>query len=103
MKAMKAMKAEDLRTKTADELAKLLDDLKKQQFNLRFQKSQGQLENTAQIRIVRRDIARVRTFMNDNKGGNVAAGAKKAKAKTAKEDAPKTAKKTGGKKAAAKE
>ena len=99
---MKAMKAEDLRTKTADELSKMLVDLKKQQFNLRFQRSQGQLENTAHIRLTRRDIARVQTFMN-NKGGNAASGIKKAKvAKPAKEAAPK-AKKSGSKKAAAKE
>lgn len=57
------MKAEELKGKTVDELQKTLLDLKKQQFNLRFQKSQGQLENTAQIRAVRRDIARVKTFM----------------------------------------
>lgn len=96
---MKAMKAEDLKTKTPDELAKTLADLKKQQFNLRFQKSQGQLENTAQMRIVRRDIARVRTFMG-GKAAAAPAGEKKAKAKPAKEAASKTVKKSGGKKAA---
>lgn len=58
------MKAEDLKTKTTDELAKSLMDLRKQQFNLRFQLSQGQLQNTAQIRAVRRDIARVKTILN---------------------------------------
>jgi large subunit ribosomal protein L29 len=57
------MKAEELKTKTLDELKKLLMDLKKKQFNLRFQRSQGQLDNTAEIRHVRRDIARVKTFM----------------------------------------
>ena len=61
------MKAEELRGKTQDELQKTLLDLKKQQFNLRIQKSQGQLENTAKIRIVRRDIARVRTVLNEKK------------------------------------
>ena len=55
------MKAEDLRTKTPDELADQLGSLKKEQFNLRFQKATGQLENTARVRQVRRDIARVRT------------------------------------------
>lgn len=57
------MKAEDLKTKTADELKKLLMDLKKQQFNLRFQLTQGQLADTAKIRQARRDVARVKTFL----------------------------------------
>lgn len=61
------MKAEDLKGKTPDELAQTLLDLRKEQFNLRFQKSGGQLENTAQIRKIRRNIARVKTFMNKNK------------------------------------
>ncbi|MCB1555926.1 MAG: 50S ribosomal protein L29 [Alphaproteobacteria bacterium] len=61
------MKAEELNTKTIDELKKLLLEMKKQQFNLRFQKSQGQLENTAQFRALRRDIARVKTFMAQKK------------------------------------
>ncbi len=59
------MKAEELKTKTVDELSKMLMDVKKKQFNLRFQKSQGQLENTAQIRVVRRDVARIKTFMSE--------------------------------------
>lgn len=58
------MKAEELKGKAIDELKKMLLDLKKQQFNLRFQKSQGQMENTAQFRAVRRDVARVKTMMN---------------------------------------
>lgn len=61
------MKAEDLKGKTVDELEKMLMDLKKQQFNLRFQKSQGTLENTAQVRKVRREIARIKTFINEQK------------------------------------
>lgn len=64
------MKAEDLKTKTMDELKKLLLDLKKKQFNLRFQKSQGQLENTAEIRAVRRDIAKIKTFMTQQQTGD---------------------------------
>ena len=56
------MKAEDLRAKTADELTDQLASLKKEQFNLRFQKATGQLEKTARIREVRRDIARVKTI-----------------------------------------
>jgi large subunit ribosomal protein L29 len=55
------MKAEDLRTKSPDELTDQLVGLKKEQFNLRFQKATGQLEKTARIREVRRDIARVKT------------------------------------------
>jgi len=58
------MKAEDLKTKTPDELQKLLLDSKKEQFNLRFQRSNGQLENTAEIRKNRRTIARIKTFLN---------------------------------------
>jgi large subunit ribosomal protein L29 len=55
------MKAEEIRTKTLDELEGQLGDLKKEQFNLRFQKATGQLENVARVRQVRRDIARVKT------------------------------------------
>jgi len=61
------MKAEDLKTKTIDELTKSLLDLKKQQFNLRFQASQGQLGQTAQVRQVRRDIARIKTVMGEKR------------------------------------
>ncbi|SLN40242.1 50S ribosomal protein L29 [Oceanibacterium hippocampi] len=57
------MKAENIRGKTADELADDLQKLKKEQFNLRFQKASGQLENTARVRQVRRDIARIKTVM----------------------------------------
>ncbi|MBX9992333.1 50S ribosomal protein L29 [Phreatobacter oligotrophus] len=55
------MKAEEIRTKTLDELEGQLGELKKEQFNLRFQKATGQLENVARVRQVRRDIARVKT------------------------------------------
>jgi large subunit ribosomal protein L29 len=58
------MKAEDLRAKTVDELSTQLVQLKKEAFNLRFQKASGQLENTVRVRQVRRDIARVLTFLN---------------------------------------
>jgi large subunit ribosomal protein L29 len=56
--------ASDLNTKSADELNQLLADLKKEQFNLRFQRASGQLENTARVRVVRRDIARIKTVMH---------------------------------------
>ncbi|MBH64845.1 MAG: 50S ribosomal protein L29 [Alphaproteobacteria bacterium] len=58
------MKPEELRGKTSDELNDLLLDSKKELFNLRFQRASGQLENTARIREVRRDIARVKTMLN---------------------------------------
>jgi large subunit ribosomal protein L29 len=62
------MKIADIRTKTADELADELAKLKKEQFNLRFQKATGQLENTARVRQVRRDIARIETVITAKRG-----------------------------------
>jgi len=59
------MKVADIRAKTADELNTQLADLKKEQFNLRFQRASGQLENTARVRQVRRDIARIQTVLGD--------------------------------------
>ncbi len=59
------MKAADVRVKTEDELVKDLGDLKKEQFNLRFQRASGQLENTARVRQVRHDIARVKTILHE--------------------------------------
>ena len=56
------MKIDEVRGLTPDQLADQLVSLKKEQFNLRFQKATGQLENVARIREVRRDIARVRTL-----------------------------------------
>ena len=55
------MKAEELRAKSPDELKGELMTLKKEAFNLRFQRATGQLENTARVRQVRRDIARIKT------------------------------------------
>ncbi|MDQ0436851.1 large subunit ribosomal protein L29 [Kaistia dalseonensis] len=57
-----AMKAKDVRLLTADQLEGELVNLKKEQFNLRFQRATGQLENTARVRQVRRDIARIQTI-----------------------------------------
>ena len=62
------MKAEDLRTKTPDQLKADLVSLKKEAFNLRFQQANGKLENTARVRAVRRDIAKVQTFLNQKAG-----------------------------------
>jgi large subunit ribosomal protein L29 len=56
------MKAQDLRTKTKDQLKGELTTLQKEAFNLRFRKASGQLENTARVRQVRRDIARLSTI-----------------------------------------
>jgi large subunit ribosomal protein L29 len=53
----------DIRTKSEDELGGLLIDLRKEQFNLRFQRATGQLEATGRIQAVRRDIARVKTVL----------------------------------------
>ena len=59
------MKAADVRAKTEDELKDRLADLSKEAFNLRFQRSSGQLENTARVREVRRDVARVKTVLGE--------------------------------------
>ena len=58
------MKAQELLGNTKDQLMDQLIDLRKEQFNLRFQKASGQLENTARVRQVRRNIARIRTLLN---------------------------------------
>jgi large subunit ribosomal protein L29 len=59
------MKAEDIRTKTVDQLNEELENLCKEAFNLRFQRVSGQLENTARVRVVRRDIARIKTILGE--------------------------------------
>ncbi|WMS41737.1 50S ribosomal protein L29 [Acuticoccus sp. MNP-M23] len=61
------MKGEDVRAKTSDELVDDLRDLKKEQFNLRFQQATGQLENTARYRVIRRDIARIKTVLGSRR------------------------------------
>jgi large subunit ribosomal protein L29 len=55
------MKIADVRSMTPDQMADKLAELKKAQFNLRFQKATGQLEKTAEVRKIRRDIARIKT------------------------------------------
>ena len=69
------MNAKELSGKTPDELRERLVTLKKEAFNLRFQQATGQLENTARMRAVRRDVARVKTVLNQK-----AAAAAKAEA-----------------------
>ena len=63
------MKASDVRALSADQLNDELAKLKKEQFNLRFQKATGQLENTARVRQVRRDIARIKTVAQQKRAG----------------------------------
>ena len=63
------MKAEEFRAMTADQLDEQLVKLKKEQFNLRFQRASGQLENTSRVREVRRDIARIKTVQAQKRNG----------------------------------
>jgi large subunit ribosomal protein L29 len=69
-----AMKPADLRDKTPDQLRDQLASLKKEAFNLRFQQATGQLESTARMQVVRRDVARVKTIINQ-KAAAAATGA----------------------------
>lgn len=78
------MKAEELKGKTADELNKMLLDLKKEQVNQRFQKAAGQLEKMDVVRKVRRDVARIKTQLNLVKLGKAAAAEAPKKATKAK-------------------
>jgi large subunit ribosomal protein L29 len=59
------MKASEIRSKSSDELKDELLKLRKEAFNLRFQQASGQLENTARVRQVRRDIARIKTVIGE--------------------------------------
>ncbi len=71
-------KATDLRAKTDDQLKDQLGDLRKEQFNLRFQKASGQLENVARVRVVRRDIARIETLLAERSRATAKPAAAKA-------------------------
>ena len=68
-------KVADLRAKTSDQLQDQLLQLKKEQFNLRFQKATGQLESTARVRDVRRDIARILTVLDERTAAKATATA----------------------------
>lgn len=57
----------DMRAKTNDELKEMLLQLKKEQFNFRFQQAGGQLSNTSQVKKVRRDVARIKTLLTERK------------------------------------
>ena len=64
---MKGMKASDVRARTDDELTEQVETMGKEIFNLRFQRASGQLENTARVRQVRRDIARIKTVLGERR------------------------------------
>ena len=64
---MAELKANDVRAMSADELKSKLLELKKEQFNLRFQAATGQLEKTARVREVRRSIAKIKTFQSQQR------------------------------------
>jgi len=65
--AKKAATADDIRIKSPDELGDQLTKLKKEQFNLRFQRANGQLENTSRVRVLRREIARIQTVLTERR------------------------------------
>jgi large subunit ribosomal protein L29 len=72
--AKTSSKADDYRGKTADELGTELVKLKKESFNLRFQRANGQLEKTNRVRVVRRTIARIETILTEQRRKAAAAG-----------------------------
>jgi large subunit ribosomal protein L29 len=65
--AKKAATADDIRIKSPDELGDQLTKLKKEQFNLRFQRANGQLENTSRVRVLRKEIARIQTVLTERR------------------------------------
>jgi large subunit ribosomal protein L29 len=84
------MKAADARAMTLDQLDDEVLKLKKEQFNLRFQRATGQLENTSRVRTIRRDIARMKTIAMQKRAG-APEPAPKAPAKKTKSTKPKAA------------
>ena len=72
--AKASSKADDFRAKSADELSDQLVSMKKEQFNLRFQRANGQLEKTNRVRVVRRTIARIETILTEQRRKAAAAG-----------------------------
>jgi large subunit ribosomal protein L29 len=66
------MKTADVRAMTVDQLDDEVLKLKKEQFNLRFQRATGQLENTSRVRVIRRDIARIKTIAQQKRVGQAA-------------------------------
>jgi len=86
------MKVADIRTMTSDQVEDEVLKLKKEQFNLRFQRATGQLENTSRVRSVRRDIARLKTIAAQKRGGEGGAAKTETKPKAAKAKAAPKAK-----------
>jgi large subunit ribosomal protein L29 len=72
--AKASSKTEDFRVKNGEELNTQLSNLKKEQFNLRFQRANGQVENTGRIRVLRRDIARIQTVLTEQRTAAKAKG-----------------------------
>ncbi|MDD4616483.1 MAG: 50S ribosomal protein L29 [Alphaproteobacteria bacterium] len=70
--AKNTVKTADVRTKTDKELEERLGELRKEQFNLRFQKATGQLANTARVRHVRKEIAKITTVVGERQRAAVA-------------------------------
>ena len=76
-------KPADVRAKSADELQAMILDLRKEQFNLRFQRATGQLESTNRIKSVRRDVARAKTIQSEQaRSAQPPAGQRPAQPKT---------------------
>jgi large subunit ribosomal protein L29 len=86
----------ELRGKSPDELKDLVLNLKKEQFNLRFQVASGELNNTSRFQVVRRDIARIKTLLNQPEQAVGAVSAKPAKKAKAAPKAKKATKKAAG-------
>jgi large subunit ribosomal protein L29 len=86
------MKTSDVRAMSSDQLDDEVLKLKKEQFNLRFQRATGQLENTARVRVIRRDIARIKTIAAEKRAG-VEGGAAGQSKKTSKGKSAASAKK----------
>ena len=85
------MKAQDVRAMTLDQIDDEVLKLKKEQFNLRFQRATGQLENTSRVRVIRRDVARLKTIAAQKRAGAPEPAVKVSAAPTA-EAKPKVAK-----------
>ena len=68
------MKAKEVHSKSDDELKEQIIELRKESFNLRFQRASGQLENTARVREVRRDIARLKTVLKERSSASLVVG-----------------------------
>src|SRR4051812_25244328 len=83
------MKTADARTMTVDQLDDEVLKLKKEQFNLRFQRATGQLENTSRVRVIRRDIARIKTIARQKRVGEPAPQPRAAEPKQKAAAAPK--------------